>query len=103
MILNIAHAIIVFFLGLRIIFFLFQANSATPFVQWIYNISDGLVSPFRGIFPNLTFGSASQFDVSAFIALIAYTLLFSLIGMILRALIGPRDNYIVTDRGHTLA
>jgi uncharacterized protein YggT (Ycf19 family) len=101
-ILNVVMAVITFFLGLRIVLRLFAANPSTPFVQWIYNISDGLMAPFSGIFPSTSLGQNATFDLSAFIALVAYTILFYLIGALIRAVSLPRDNYIVTDNSRVV-
>ncbi len=101
-ILNAALAVIVFFLGLRIVLQLFNANTATPFVQWIYDMSGGLMNPFRGIFPSAAIGNGAVFDLPAFVALIAYAVLFYLIGALVSAITGPRDGYIVHDRTHAL-
>jgi hypothetical protein len=71
-VLNIWMAVVSFFLGFRIIFELFAANRATPFVSWVYDVSSSLMSPFAGIFPNLNLGGGSYFDIVAVISLIAY-------------------------------
>lgn len=62
-------------LGLRIIFRLLGANSATPFVAWIYQVSENLMMPFRGMFPNLNIGGNLFLDTVAVISLIVYALL----------------------------
>lgn len=80
--LNLFLAIVGFFLLLRFLFRLLSANSATPFVAWIYDISSTLMSPFRGIFPNPTVPTAQGtaiFDVVALVAFIAYALLVYLL------------------------
>ncbi len=99
---NIALAVITFFLGLRILLHLFNANAATPFVAWIYSVSDGLIYPFRGIFPNPALGNNAVFDLSAFIALVAYAMVFYFIVALIRAVARPSDDYIITDHSHAL-
>lgn len=89
-ILNLILGIVTFFIGFRILFQLFAANSNTPFVAWIYNISSGFMAPFAGIFPSITLGqTGSVLDVVALITLIAYAiitqLLISLIDGIVRS------------------
>lgn len=59
-------------LGLRIFFRLFNANSANDFVGWIYQTSDTLMAPFRGIFPPATLENGIVLDVSAIFAVIMY-------------------------------
>jgi uncharacterized protein YggT (Ycf19 family) len=99
---NIALAVITFFLGMRILLQLFNANPATPFVAWIYSVSTVLMSPFRGIFPNLTLGTNAVFDLPAFISLVAYAFVFSTIVALVRAVAKPRDGLIVTEHTHAL-
>lgn len=67
-----------FFLILRIILRLLSANSATPLVAWVYDVSGTLMSPFRGIFVNPTVPSVqgqAVFDIVALVAFIFYALL----------------------------
>ena len=99
---NVALAVITFFLGLRIVLALFNANPATPFVSWIYSVSNGLMYPFHGICPNPAFGSNAVFDLPAFIALVAYAVLFYFVSALLRVVAGPMDDYIITDHSHAL-
>lgn len=71
-IINIVLGIVTFFLGARIILRLFGANPLTPFVAWIYSVSEVILSPFKGIFPSTSITGSSVFDISAFIALVVY-------------------------------
>ncbi len=80
---NLILGIIALFLGLRIIFSLVGANSSAPFVAWVYLVSEGLITPFRGMFPNFAMGNNMYLDVVAVIALIVY----SLVGYIIVALV----------------
>lgn len=66
-----------FVLALRFVFFIFGANPATPFVEWIYNTSDIFVAPFVGIFgqPHTALMGTvvhSVFDASTLVALVVY-------------------------------
>jgi len=76
-------------IGLRFIFELLGANSASQFVALIYNLSTPLVAPFAGIFGQnavLTGVGAvttSVFDWSAVVALIVYSVIFGLISTLL--------------------
>lgn len=88
-ILNLALAIALFFLGLRFAFELFGANSATPFVAWIYNTSAFFLGPFAGILPNIALGGNSFIDVVAIVAMIAYSLIVYLVIAALDAVITP--------------
>ncbi len=73
---NIFLGLVLFFLGLRIIFRLLAANALTPFVSWIYSVSDYLMTPFRGIFPwQAAPGAPGVLDWPAIVATIIYSLL----------------------------
>ena len=67
-------------------FLLFGANSATPFVQFVYNIAYEFMAPFRGIFGTHPVGSTGYFSASALFAIIFYLIfaaaMSSLIGYI---------------------
>lgn len=67
------------FLGLRVLLKLFGADSSNGFVQWVYNSSDVLLDPFRGIFPARELAEGSVIDFSALFAMLVYGLL----GMVL--------------------
>jgi YggT family protein len=61
-------------LSVRFILELFGANAGTPFVAWIYAITQPLVAPFAAMFPSLSLGGF-VFDTSLVVAMIAYALL----------------------------
>lgn len=68
---NMVLALISFFLVLRIILKFFSTNPQTPFVQWIFAVSDFLMAPFAGIVPNLS-TQTGILDVVAIITLVVY-------------------------------
>ena len=98
-VLNFVLAVIVFFLGFRIIFQLFSANPNTPFVAWIYDVSSVIMSPFRGIFPSQAIGE-SLFDLPAFIALLIYAVVIQVIINLFDGL--STGNHVHTDREHVV-
>lgn len=60
-------------LGLRVIFRLFDAHQTVSFVNWIYNTSAVLLTPFRGIFTNPTVTSPRYvLDLNALFAMAIY-------------------------------
>jgi len=61
-------SVIVVLLGIRFAFVLINANAATGFVNFIYQVTDPLVSPFKNIV--VTPG----FDMGAIIAIFVYML-----------------------------
>lgn len=95
---NLAFGVITFFLGFRIIFELFSANPGTPFVAWVYKVSAGIMSPFTGIFPNLSLGGGSTFNVVALLALIVYAVIAQILIAIVDAVTTPA---LTEEVGHT--
>lgn len=63
------------FLALRFILRFFAADPANGFVHWIYNSSDVLMQPFRGIFPSTVIGNNHVVDFSALFAMVVYGLI----------------------------
>lgn len=99
-IVNLALGVATFFLGFRIIFELFAANPGTPFVAWVYNVSSRLMSPFAGIFPNLSLGGGAIFDIVALLTLIVYAVLAQLVIALIDAATAPAITDEVGQRHH---
>ena len=99
---NVALAFIAFFLGMKILLRLVNANEGTPFVAWIYNVANALARPFQGIFPDITLAGNATFDIVALIALVAYSILAYLLISLVNALLHPdRTTYVHQDHhGH---
>lgn len=90
--LNFFLAVVEGFLGLRFLLKLFGANANTGFVDWVYEMSDVLLEPFRGIFPARIFDNRYVFEFSTLFAMLMY----AIIGLILIYLINA-----VTAAGDT--
>lgn len=71
---EIVLSIVGLFVGLRIILKLFGANSETPFVNWIYETSRGLIAPFAGMFPAPVLEGGFVIEFSSIFALIVYSI-----------------------------
>lgn len=71
-------------LALRILLKFLGANPSTPFVSWVYNISETLINPFQGIFPSPVIEGRFILDLSAIIALFVYALIAYLISELIR-------------------
>lgn len=71
LLINFVFTIIGSILGLRVLLRFFGANPDTPFVRWVYDSSDSLISPFAGIFPSPKF-DGFVIDFPAIFALIIY-------------------------------
>jgi uncharacterized protein YggT (Ycf19 family) len=84
---------------LTIAFFLrlFAANPSTPFVEWVYRVTDRIMQPFRGIFPPASGQEGSVLDVSLLFAMLMYGLL----ALVLHALISwlNRKLYMLSAAG----
>ncbi|HVS58636.1 MAG TPA: YggT family protein [Candidatus Saccharimonadales bacterium] len=63
------------FLAIRVILRFFAANPTNGFVQWVYNSTDALMQPFRGIFPTANIGNNHIIDFSALFAMVIYGLI----------------------------
>ncbi len=75
-IVSLVFGLIELLVGLRFLFLLFGANSASGFVQWIYETSGPLVAPFQVVFGHavntVTGVSGSVFEVASLLALVVY-------------------------------
>ena len=72
--LNIIIGVIEILLSLRFIFKFFVVNAGTPFVVWIYGVTERLVSPFAKILPDFKLGGFVV-DFATLTALIVYVLI----------------------------
>jgi YggT family protein len=79
---NIAASIIEIFLTFRLVFKFLPVNPRTPFVAWLYGVTERLVSPFANILPNWRF-SGFVIDFATLAALIVYAVAGSVLLMIL--------------------
>lgn len=71
------------FLGLRFFLKLLGANGDNVFVSWVYDMSDVLLQPFRGIFPTHQFENSFIFEFSTLFAMLMY----AIAGMLVIALV----------------
>src|SRR6187431_2878476 len=85
-IVSLLFGILFVLLALRIVLLLLIANESNDIVNFIYNITEPFVAPFRGMFQfdTVSPGGASVFDVAALVALIGWLLIYLLIMAILR-------------------
>lgn len=61
-------------LAFRFIFKLLGANPGSPFVQLVYSASNGLIAPFRGIFPTPVI-EGSVFEWTTIVATAVYAVI----------------------------
>ena len=88
---SLLFGILAVLLGLRILLLLLVANQPNAIVDFVYNVTEPFVAPFRGIFAMdvVTPGGGSVFDIAALVALVGWLLIYLLIMAILR--LGDRD------------
>ena len=94
-VLSLLFGILAVLIGLRILLLLFVANEQNAIVDYIYDVTEPFVAPFRGIFAidQVTPGVGSVFDVAAVVALVGWLLIYLLLMAILR--LGDRDRVSV--------
>ena len=85
-ILSLLFGILFVLLALRIVLLLLVANESNDIVNFIYDITEPFVAPFRGMFQFdvVAPGNGSVFDFAAVVALIGWLLIYLLIMAILR-------------------
>jgi uncharacterized protein YggT (Ycf19 family) len=90
-VLSLLFGILAVLIGLRILLLLLVANQQNTIVDFVYNVTEPFVAPFRGIFAidQVTPGGGSVFDVGAVVALVGWLLIYLLLMAILR--LGDRD------------
>ena len=94
-IVSLLFGILAVLLGLRILLLLLVANEGNTIVDFVYNVTEPFVAPFRGIFAidAVTPGGGSVLDIAALVALIGWLLIYLLLMAILR--LGDRDRVSV--------
>jgi hypothetical protein len=71
---NAIIGIVEFVLSLRLLFELFGANPASPFVAWLYGMTDRLIAPFQFAFPSFSIAGFTL-NMSVILAMFAYAIL----------------------------
>lgn len=62
-------------LGLRVVLKFFGANSQAPFVRWVYETSQPLLTPFQGMFPSSVLDGGFLIEPSTLFAILVYGLI----------------------------
>ena len=75
--------------GLRFVLRLLGASTASSFVTLVYSVSDPLVAPFRGIFPQ-TGSGPFVWEPAALVAIVVYSLIAAGLVALFRILPTPR-------------
>jgi uncharacterized protein YggT (Ycf19 family) len=90
-VISLLFGILAVLIGLRILLLLLVANQQNAIVDFVYNVTEPFVAPFRGVFSldQVSPGGGSVLDIAAVVALIGWLLIYLLIMAILR--LGDRD------------
>lgn len=88
-ILNIISTTIGILIGSHILFGILGVAGSVPIIQWVNSASESLTAPFKGIFSNIILGDESYIDINAIIALVIYSLIFSVIYRLLSRITDP--------------
>jgi uncharacterized protein YggT (Ycf19 family) len=83
---SLLFGILAVLIGLRILLLLLVANQQNSIVDFVFDVTEPFVAPFRGIFnfDTVSPGGGSVLDVAAVVALIGWLLIYILIMAILR-------------------
>lgn len=95
--LNFFTAVVESILGLRFLLKLFGANDVNGFVNWVYEMSDALLEPFRGIFPAKVFENQYVLEFSTLFAMLMYAII-ALLLMWLIAAVTPEPTTVVRKK-----
>jgi uncharacterized protein YggT (Ycf19 family) len=84
-VISLLFGILAVLIALRIVLLLLVANQTNGLVDFIYNVTEPFVAPFRGIFnfDLVSPGGGSTLDIGALVALIGWALIYMLIMAIL--------------------
>jgi uncharacterized protein YggT (Ycf19 family) len=74
---------------IRFVLKLLGANAQQPLVDGLYRVTEPLVRPFQGIFPQ----PAGAIDLPALLAIVFFFLLGALVVAVVRAVMGARTTY----------
>lgn len=81
---------------IRIVLEVFAANPVAPFVAWMYEVSNTILYPFRGIFPSPTLRGGFVLDISAIVAVLVYALIAYFITELIK-FISYHSTYYTTE------
>jgi uncharacterized protein YggT (Ycf19 family) len=83
---SLLFGILAVLLGIRILLLLLVANQQNSIVEFVYDVTEPFVAPFRGIFnfDTVSPGGGSVLDIAAVVALVGWLLIYMLLMAILR-------------------
>ena len=72
------------FLAIRFVLHFFAVNPHNGFAQWVFNSTDGIMTPFRGVFTQTVAGHPHYVDVVTLFVMASY----AVTAVVLAAVIG---------------
>ena len=93
-IVNVVFGIIILLLLLRFVLKLLAANAATPFIGWIYQVTQPLIAPFAGAFGANASQNGSVVEWGTLLALIVFAVVAWVIGLAISA-VGSRTTRVI--------
>ena len=80
------------FLAVRFVLHFFAVSPHNGFAMWIFNSTDGIMTPWRGVFPQTVTGHPHYVDLVTLFVMAAY----AVVAVLLAALIGYFHEVAVT-------
>ncbi len=101
---DLVNFLVILVLSLRFVLRILGANTATPFVQVLYEKTDILAAPFMGIFPSVKILDIGYFDFSTFFAMGIYFAAGCLLSTILSSMLADiqlRKKHTILQKSDT--
>ena len=80
-------------IGLRVIFKLAGVSPTHTVVKWLYEVSNPLVDPFKGLFSASSPMKRSELELTALLAMLIYGIVGYIISDIIRSSVNSRRPY----------
>jgi hypothetical protein len=71
------------FLAVRFVLHFFAVNPTNGFAQWVFNSTNGIVTPFRGVFTQTIIGHPHYVDLVTLFVMAAYVVVAVVLGALL--------------------
>jgi len=71
------------FLAVRFVLHFFAVNPTNGFAQWVFNSTNGIMTPFRGVFTQTVVGHPHYVDVVTLFVMAAYVVVAVVLGAVL--------------------
>jgi len=72
-----------FFLAVRFVLHFFAVNPDNGFARWVFNSTNSMMSPFRGVFTTTVVGHPHYVDLQTLFVMAVYAVVATLLGALL--------------------